>query len=77
LFLIAGCSLSPCEQIEGEFRRNNPDLEVVSIIPEEGDKDNFYVCIEYKKAGSDTVYIEVWLYQKEAGYWLPTKRVKK
>jgi len=67
LLLLLGCSSQLTENAVSEFKLRNPGATVISFRSGEGDSDNVYVYIKYKKPSDENLYQEIVLYQNIKG----------
>jgi hypothetical protein len=51
------------DEVRTAFMTLHPSYSVQSVEPGEGDGDNVYVAIKYRRPDDATLYQEVWLYQ--------------
>jgi len=67
LLLLFGCSSQLTENAVSEFKLRNPGVTIISFSPGEGDLDNVYVYIKYKKPTDGNLYQDIVLYQNIKG----------
>ena len=70
VMLLVACSQPPYDEIEAEFVRAHPDVEVLSVGPGEGDSGNVYVHVRYLRGERE--HEEVCLWQWLEGRWTKT-----
>ena len=75
LALLTACGMPSNEDVGSEFKNANPSYTVISVDTGEGDSDNVYFHIKYKKPNDVNKYEEVWLYQDSDLGWRNTNRI--
>ena len=74
---ILGCDFPNNERVKKEFLTKHPTYIVLEIGPGEGDSDNVYFHIKYKKNKKGETFKIVWLYQRQSnGKWKVTNIIK-
>jgi uncharacterized lipoprotein NlpE involved in copper resistance len=68
--LLMGCNNPDDKVVRQEFLAQTKDASIVFVGIGEGDSDHAYYHIRYKVQGNDTLWEDIWLYQKQtSGNW--------
>lgn len=73
--LMSGCNVPDKDRVRGDFLKEHPTYEIISIGVGEGDSSAVYFHIQYKKPGDAKIYEDVWQYlqKKDQGWVLAHK----
>ena len=83
ILIITICFLScnrPDEKsVSVDYNEAYPERNVISATPGEGDSDNIYFQIKYTTKGTENIYTDIWLYQKDlkTKEWILNKNGKR
>ena len=64
------------EKVRGEFLEQNPGIEVIDLYVGEGDFDNAWYHIIYRKPSESHVQEKIVLYQREGREWKTNYNLK-
>jgi hypothetical protein len=65
IVVILGCGSPNLESALLKFKNQHSDYQVLNTVIGEGDSDNVYVNIQYKKQNNNQIYEEKFLVQKK------------
>lgn len=61
--------------VQAQFLADNPEVQIESALPREGDSDNVYFHIRYRPHGATELHEVTWVYQRgSSGRWQRTSR---
>jgi len=78
ILLLASCGVPSKSDVEIDFLKYKPNMQIISIKTGEGDFDNTYFYVKYKSKMNSFEKIDVLLYQVDtSNNWILKKHWKK